>query len=142
LRTGSGRTPLWIYLTTSQRRSICTYAILLLVCKVLSLTNLKLIQKWLGDESLWSTKVRHWAKYLKQDTIASGLNPFCSRINPTDFESIRSNTNAVEVAHWRGNSVGRRCTLLQAILKFVLTILELVLNYSRTISNLPKLTSS
>jgi hypothetical protein len=69
-----------------------------------------------GD-TRWSIGVRNWTGYLQQPTIAAGLNKHCSRINPDIFDRIRKNSNAVEVAHHRANSTGKRCTLLQAVLK-------------------------
>jgi hypothetical protein len=63
--------------------------------------------------------VRNWAGYLQQETIAAGLNKYCSRIDPELFDRIRKNSNAVEAAHHRANSTGKRCSLLQAVLKYV-----------------------
>ncbi|OCK85458.1 hypothetical protein K432DRAFT_33984 [Lepidopterella palustris CBS 459.81] len=59
--------------------------------------------------------IAEWALHKKHDIIASGLNKFCSEIDPAVFDRIRKHTNAVESSHHKSNSMGRYLSLLRAI---------------------------
>ncbi|KAG9240436.1 hypothetical protein BJ878DRAFT_468327 [Calycina marina] len=62
-----------------------------------------------------SIQVVNCTKHKQHECIASGLNPYCSRIGIELFECIRKHTNAVEQRHFKSTSLGRRLSLLKAV---------------------------
>jgi hypothetical protein len=72
-------------------------------------------------------KMQFWAKHKKHPLIASGLNKYCSLMDPKTYEEVRSHTNAAEQSANKSYSVGMRQDLLPAIWGFV-TCLKRVLN--------------
>ena len=62
-----------------------------------------------------SDSVVNWAIHKEQPSIASGINRFCSEMDPALFEKVRDHTNAAEQTHYKSNALGRRLPLLRAI---------------------------
>ena len=62
-----------------------------------------------------SENVINWAIHKEQSSIASGINRFCSRMDPGLFQKVRNHTNATEQTHYKSNALGRRLPLLRAI---------------------------
>ncbi len=62
-----------------------------------------------------SESVIQWAIHKEHPSIASGINQFCSEMDPTLFKKVRNHTNAVEQTHYKSNALGRRLPLLRAI---------------------------
>ena len=66
-----------------------------------------------------SEDIQLWTKHKRHELIASGLNKFCSLMDPKTYEEIRANTNAAEQSANKSYSLGKRQDLLPAIHAFV-----------------------
>ncbi|KAF2809704.1 uncharacterized protein BDZ99DRAFT_387971, partial [Mytilinidion resinicola] len=64
---------------------------------------------------LMNDKVQGWARHKRHPIIASGLNKYCSDVDPEIWDKLRKNTNATEQTHYKSDSMGRRLSLLRAI---------------------------
>jgi hypothetical protein len=61
-------------------------------------------------------KIVNWCRHKRYTCVASGINPYCSKMDNDVFSAIVKNTNAVECSHFRANNLGRQLSLLAAIL--------------------------
>lgn len=67
------------------------------------------------DSAHATPKVINWVKHKRQPNIASGLNQYCSFMDPDLFDRTRQNRDAVLQTHFNTMFKKTRLTLLQAV---------------------------
>src|SRR6266568_4858579 len=79
-------------------------------------------------------KIVNWCRHKQYMCIASGINPHCSKMDSNIFSTIVKNTNAIECSHFQANNLGRRLSLLAAILILIYFFMSVIQYYNNSLS--------